>query len=102
MVYESITLPILARRHAAFIAGRDGLWDSEAPIAADGTLRDLLADAQDKALEAVQELGEARRSAPGFADRDLAAAEGALRKALATIADLRTRLASVPADFGGV
>lgn len=98
------TFPILGKPRAPelFKAGRESMWQGEAPITTDGKLLDDLLEAQERAQEAIENLTHARKASVEFADRDLSDAEEALRAALALVSTLRTAIAAVPATFGEV
>lgn len=90
----------MSRPARQFDPERKSIWADESPIAADGVLLDLWNDALGEALHGLDQLNDARRSSAEYTDRDLEHAEKAFRDALAKIASLRQRVASVPSDFG--
>lgn len=97
------TLHPRAARSVGFQPGRESLWESANPIAADGSLQDILYKAQECALDAVIDLHSAARcSGVTAADGSLSEAAIRLRKALDHIEALHLRLQAVPAGFGEV
>jgi hypothetical protein len=86
-----------------FWPGRPNMWAGECPIAADGQLAEMQADALEAINRAVSELLEARKSSREFVERSLTHAEAELCKALKLVSELRQRIVvTVPADFGEV
>lgn len=84
-----------------FQPGRKGLWASDSPIAADGELGDLVIGAQDDLLSALTDLNQTLQTTGAKScDEHLERAEKFLRQALNEISEARTRLVSVPDEFG--